>query len=101
VKPQAKATTKQPAKAKAKPKQMKPEKAPTITLGHLWGAKQPDWLYRCTLVTPGTNSALTGPSGAPWSRCWARTARWSKTSGAYRWITGQPSRSRATAASWS
>jgi hypothetical protein len=30
---------------------MKPEKAPTITLGHRWGDKQPDWLYRCTLVT--------------------------------------------------
>jgi hypothetical protein len=41
----------QPAKAKAKPKPLKPDKAPTITLGHLWGAKTPDWLYRCTLVT--------------------------------------------------
>jgi hypothetical protein len=53
VKPQAKIRTKQPAKAKAKPKpkQMRPEKAPTITLGHLWADKQPDWLYRCTLVT--------------------------------------------------
>ena len=35
----------------AKPKQLRPDKAPTITLGHLWGDKQPDWLYRCTLVT--------------------------------------------------
>ena len=34
-KPQAKVRTKQPAKAK--PKQMKPDKTPTITLGHLWG----------------------------------------------------------------
>jgi hypothetical protein len=51
TKPQAKVTTKQPSKARAKPKQMKPEKAPTITLGHLWGDKKPDWLYRCTLVT--------------------------------------------------
>jgi hypothetical protein len=48
TKPQAKATTKQPAKARAEPKQMKPDKAPTITLGHLWGDKQPDWLYRTT-----------------------------------------------------
>jgi len=51
VKPQAKATTKQPAKAKAKPKQTTPDKAPTITLGQVWGAKTPDWFYRCTLVT--------------------------------------------------
>jgi hypothetical protein len=49
TKVQAKHRTKQPAKAK--PKQMEPVKAPTITLGHLWGDKQPDWLYRCTLVT--------------------------------------------------
>ena len=49
TKPQAKATTKQPAKAK--PKQVKPDKAPTITLGRLWGDNKPDWLYRCTLVT--------------------------------------------------
>ena len=49
AKPPARVRTKQPAKAK--PKQVKPDKAPTITLGHLWGDKQPDWLYRCTLVT--------------------------------------------------
>jgi hypothetical protein len=51
TKPQAKATTKQPATAKPKPKPMKPDKAPTITLGRLWDDKRPDWLYRCTLVT--------------------------------------------------
>jgi hypothetical protein len=49
TKPRAKARAKQPATAKAKP--MQPDQAPTITLGHLWGDKQPDWLYRCTLVT--------------------------------------------------
>ena len=63
MKPQAKVTTKQPAKAKAKPKQMKPEKAPTITLGQVWGAKQPDWLYRCTLVT----RYELRPDGTVWS----------------------------------
>src|SRR5215216_726101 len=51
TKPPAKATTKQPATTKAKPKPMKPDKAPTITLGHLWADTQPDWLHRCTLVT--------------------------------------------------
>jgi hypothetical protein len=51
TKPQAKVTTKQPATAKAKPKPMKPDKAPTITLTQVWGDKQPNWLYRCTLVT--------------------------------------------------
>jgi hypothetical protein len=61
TKPQAKARTKQPAKAKPKP--MKPEKAPTITLGHLWGDKQPDWLYRCTLVT----RYEVRPDGTVWS----------------------------------
>jgi hypothetical protein len=61
TKPQAKATTKQPAKAK--PKQLKPEKAPTITLGQLWGDKQPDWLYRCTLVT----RYEVRPDGTVWS----------------------------------
>jgi hypothetical protein len=50
AKPQAKPRTKQPARVKAKQKP-KPDEAPTITLGHLWGDKQPDWLYRCTLVT--------------------------------------------------
>jgi hypothetical protein len=63
TKPQAKARTKQPANAKAKPKQMKPEKAPTITLGHLWGAKKPNWLYRCTLVT----RYEVRPDGTVWS----------------------------------
>jgi hypothetical protein len=51
AKPQAKATTKQPATPRAKPKQVKPDKAPTITVGRRWGDKQPDWLYRCILVT--------------------------------------------------
>jgi hypothetical protein len=38
-----------PAKAKAvKPKS--DAKPPTITLGHVWSDRQPDWLYRCTLV---------------------------------------------------
>jgi len=61
AKPQAKLRTKQPAKAK--PKQVKPDKAPTITLGHLWGDKQPDWLYRCTLVT----RYELRPDGTVWS----------------------------------
>jgi hypothetical protein len=60
---QAKATTKQPATAKGKPRQMKPEKAPIITLGHLWGAKQPDWLYRSPLVT----RYEVHPDGTVWS----------------------------------
>jgi hypothetical protein len=63
TKPQAKATTKQPATAKAKPKQMKPDMAPTITLGQLWGDKQPDWLSRCTLVT----RYQVRPDGTVWS----------------------------------
>ena len=63
TKPQAKVRTKQPAKAKAKPKQMKPEKAPTITLTHVWGDKKPDWLYRCTLVT----RYEVRPDGTVWS----------------------------------
>ena len=63
AKPQAKVRTKQPAKAKAKPKQVKSDKAPTITLGHLWGDKQPDWLYRCTLVT----RYEVRPDGTVWS----------------------------------
>src|SRR5215213_6187963 len=61
TKPPAKATTKQPATTKAKP--MKPDKAPTITLGHLWADKQPDWLYRCTLVT----RYEVRPDGTVWS----------------------------------
>jgi hypothetical protein len=61
TKPQAKVTTKQPATAKAKP--MKPDQAPTITLGHLWGDKKPDWLHRCTLVT----RYEVRPDGAVWS----------------------------------
>ena len=63
TKPQAKARTKQPATAKAKPKPMKPDKAPTITLGHRWGDKKPDWLYRCTLVT----RYEVRPDGTVWS----------------------------------
>jgi hypothetical protein len=61
TKPQAKVRTKQPAKAKPKP--MKPGKVPTITLGHLWGDKKPDWLYRCTLVT----RYEVRPDGTVWS----------------------------------
>jgi hypothetical protein len=61
TKPQAKARTKQPAKAKTKP--MKPDKAPTITLGHPWGDKKPEWLYRCTLVT----RYEVRPDGTVWS----------------------------------
>jgi hypothetical protein len=61
TKPQAKVRSKQPAKVKPKP--MKPEQAPTITLGHLWGDKQPDWLYRCTLVT----RYEVRPDGTVWS----------------------------------
>jgi hypothetical protein len=61
TKPQVKVTAKQPPKAKAKP--MKPDKAPTITLGHLWGDKKPDWLYRCTLVT----RYEVRPDGTVWS----------------------------------
>jgi hypothetical protein len=61
TRPQAKVRTKQPAKAK--PKQMKPEKAPTITLGHVWGDKKPDWLYRRTLVT----RYEVRPDGTVWS----------------------------------
>lgn len=63
TKVQTKVRTKQPAKAKAKPKQLNPEKAPTITLGHLWGDKQPDWLYRCTLLT----RYEVRPDGTVWS----------------------------------
>jgi hypothetical protein len=63
AKPQAKATTKQRAKAKTTPRQMKAEKAPAITLGHLWGDKKPDWLYRCTLVT----RYEVRPDGTVWS----------------------------------
>ena len=61
TKPQAKVRTKQPAKAK--PKQMKPDKTPTITLDRLWGDKKPDWLYRCTLVT----RYEVRPDGTVWS----------------------------------
>ena len=61
TKPQANARTKQPAKAEAK--QVKPDKAPTITLTHVWTDKQPDWLYRCTLVT----QYEVRPDGTVWS----------------------------------
>ena len=40
-----------------------PDKTPTITLGHLWGDKKPDWLYRCTLVT----RYEVRPDGTVWS----------------------------------
>jgi hypothetical protein len=61
IKPQTKATTKQPAKAKAK--QVKPDKAATITLTHVWSDRKPDWLYRCTLVT----RYEVRPDGTVWS----------------------------------
>jgi hypothetical protein len=61
TKPPAKARTKQPAKAR--PRQVKPDKAPTITLTHVWADKQPDWLYRCTLVT----RYEVRPDGTVWS----------------------------------
>jgi len=61
TKPQAKVRSKQPVKAKPKP--MKPQQAPTIALGHLWGDKKPDWLYRCTLVT----RYEVRPDGTVWS----------------------------------
>jgi hypothetical protein len=61
TKPQAKARTKRPATAK--PKRVTPDKAPTITVGRRWGDKQPDWLYRCTLVT----RYEVRPDGTVWS----------------------------------
>ena len=61
TKPRAKATTKRPATAK--PKQVNPDKTPTITLGRLWGDKKPGWLYRCTLVT----RYEVRPDGTVWS----------------------------------
>src|SRR4029453_4417271 len=61
TKPRAKATTKQPATAK--PKQVNPDKTPTIPLGPLWGDKKPGWLYRCTLVT----RYEVRPDGTVWS----------------------------------
>jgi hypothetical protein len=61
TKPQAKTRTKHPATAKPKP--VKPDQAPTITLGHRWRDKQPDWLYGCTLVT----RYEVRPDGTVWS----------------------------------
>jgi hypothetical protein len=63
--PPAKVPTKQPAKAKAKPKPkpVKPDKAATITLTHVCTDKQPDWLYRCTLLT----RYQVRPDGTVWS----------------------------------
>jgi hypothetical protein len=61
TKPQAKVTAKQPAKAKPKP--MKPDKASSITLTHVWTDKKPDWLSRCTLVT----HYEVRPDGTVWS----------------------------------
>jgi hypothetical protein len=63
AKPQARLRAEQPAKPKSKPRPVKPDKAPTTTLGHLWGDKQPDWLYRCTLVT----RYEVRPDGTVWS----------------------------------
>jgi hypothetical protein len=60
---QSKATTRQPDKAKPKPRRTKAEKAPTITLGRLWGDRKPNWLYRCTLVT----RYEVRPDGTVWS----------------------------------
>ena len=61
---------KQPAKAKDRarsrqqqPKQGKPARVPTITLTHVWADKEPDWLYRCTLVT----RYQVRPDGTVWS----------------------------------
>ena len=61
---------KQPAKAKSsakskqqQPKQRKPAKVATITLTHVWADKEPDWLYRCTLVT----RYEVRPDGTVWS----------------------------------
>ena len=61
---------KPPAKAKdgakskrQQPKQGKPAKVPTFTLTQLWADKQPDWLYRCTLVT----RYEVRPDGTVWS----------------------------------
>jgi hypothetical protein len=61
----AKSRAKQPANAKAnaKPNQVQPDKVPTITLGHVWDDKKPDWLYRCTLVT----RYEVRPDGTVWS----------------------------------
>jgi hypothetical protein len=61
TRPQAKVRSKQPAKVKPEP--MKPEQAPAITLAHVWGDRQPDWLYRCTLVTRYD----VRPDGTVWS----------------------------------
>jgi hypothetical protein len=61
TKPQAKATTRHPARAKPKP--MQPDQAPTITLGRRWDDKQPDWLYGCALVT----RYEVRPDGTVWS----------------------------------
>jgi hypothetical protein len=61
----AKSRAKQPANAKAdaKPNRVQPDKVPTITLGHVWDDKKPDWLYRCTLVT----RYEVRPDGTVWS----------------------------------
>jgi hypothetical protein len=56
----AKASAKVKPSANAKQQQAKP---PTITLGHVWGDKRPDWLYRCTLVT----RYEVHPDGSVWS----------------------------------
>jgi hypothetical protein len=59
------ATTK-PKTIKAKQQQAKARgkaRPPTITLGHVWGDKRPDWLYRCTLVT----RYEVRPDGSVWT----------------------------------
>ena len=69
VKPAGQAKAKRaparPTKAarSARPTKVKPDKVPSITVGHLWGDKKPDWLYRCTLVT----RYEVRPDGTVWS----------------------------------
>ena len=60
-----KVTTAKPktAKAKQQAKAKDNTKPPTITLGHVWGDKRPDWLYRCTLVT----RYEVRPDGSVWT----------------------------------
>jgi hypothetical protein len=60
-----KATTAKPKTVKAKQQVKARDNArpPTITLGHVWGEKRPDWLYRCTLVT----RYEVRPDGSVWT----------------------------------
>lgn len=41
----------------------RPKTIKAITLGHVWGDKRPDWLYRCTLVT----RYEVRPDGSVWT----------------------------------